>query len=79
MATILDVLDNYLTERRASAVDGISGRDLWRLGEEVQRFAATYEPPMLEARKFSMYLGGWPSANFFVADQGQSSPTSSNS
>ena len=71
MATILDVLDNYLIGRRASAVDGLSGRDLWRLGEEVQRFAATYDPPKLEVRKFPAYLGGWPSANFFVTDQSQ--------
>jgi hypothetical protein len=35
----------------------------------VQRFAASYEPPPLDELKFPVYLGGWPSANFF-ADQG---------
>jgi hypothetical protein len=56
---------------REPMVDALPGRDLWRLGEEVQRFAASYEPPVLDTRRFPIYLGGWPSASFFVADQGQ--------
>lgn len=71
MATILDVLDNYLSASGASVVDRLSGRALWRLGEEVQRFAASYEPPRAEAGNFPIYIGGWPSANFFFADQGE--------
>src|SRR5262245_36878350 len=47
------------------------GRDLWHLGDEVRRFARSYTPPKLETAKFPIYLGGWPSANFFAADNGQ--------
>jgi hypothetical protein len=71
VATILDVIDNFFTIRRARDILTLPGRELWQLGKEVQRFAASYEPSPLDERRFPVYLGGWPSANFFAADQGQ--------
>src|ERR1700683_5104758 len=56
---------------REPELRSLSGRDLWRLGEEVQRFSGNYTPPRLDEKLYPIYLGGWPSANFFAADQGQ--------
>jgi len=69
--SILDVLDNFLSIRGGRDVIDLSGREIWQLGEEVRRFASSYSPPPFDTARYPMYLGGWPSANFFVADQGQ--------
>lgn len=47
------------------------GRQLRQLGEEVQRFATSYEPAIADVKRVPIYIGGWPSANFFLADEGQ--------
>ncbi len=71
MTTILDVLDNFQTAHGAEAIRRTSGRDIWPLGEEVRRFSESYTPPLLDISKYPIYLGGWPSASFFMADQGE--------
>ena len=47
------------------------GCQLWQFAEEVQRFASSYEPPVADVKRVPIYIGGWPSANFFLADEGQ--------
>lgn len=69
--TILDVLDNYLTSSRATDFSSLTGRQLWRLGEEVRVFAENYQHLSADVARMPVYLEGWPSANFFLSDQGQ--------
>ncbi|MDQ3763248.1 MAG: hypothetical protein M3460_16910 [Actinomycetota bacterium] len=53
MVTILDVIDNFFTPRREGDILSLPGKELWRLGEEVQHFAANYEsPPLCEERYY---------------------------
>ncbi len=68
--TILDVLDNFLAINSVKDFARMSGTQLRDLGTEVQRFATTYEPGAAATEKMPLYLGGWPSANFFHASQG---------
>jgi hypothetical protein len=70
VVTILDVINNFFTIHQDQDIANLPGKDLWRFGEEVQRFSASYDPPALDDKTFPIYLGGWPSANFFAADQG---------
>lgn len=69
--TVLDVLDNFLAVSPTREFARMSGHQLRDLGREVRRFAATYEPAPAVSNRVPVYLGGWPSANFFFADQGQ--------
>lgn len=70
-ATILDVVDNFLVKHRAVDFNNLPGRVLWQFGEEVRRFAAAYEAPVADTARVPLYIGGWPSANFYHADQGE--------
>lgn len=69
--TILDVLDNFLSVSTVKDFARMSGARLRDLGLEVQRFAASYEPASAVTERVPLYLGGWPSANFFHASQGK--------
>src|SRR5215204_1467248 len=71
MISVLDVVENYLTVGHGREVIDLTGRELWDLGTEVQRFSNSYTPPQFIDSSYPLYLGGWPSANFFLADQGQ--------
>jgi hypothetical protein len=69
--TILDVVDNFFTLRQQQDFTNLPGRDLVLFEEEVRRFAASYSSPMLDSNRYPIYLGGWPSANFFAASHSQ--------
>jgi len=67
MASILDVIDNYISFHKENDILKIPGKRLFELGEEVRRFANAYEPPQPLREQYPIYLGGWPSANFWTA------------
>lgn len=69
--TIIDVLDSFLSTSSVKDFARMSGGRLRDLGREVQRLAASYDPAMAVTERIPLYLGGWPSANFFHAGQGQ--------
>jgi hypothetical protein len=63
----LDVLDNFMTAGHIDSLYRVPGHVLWSLGEEVHRFAASYVPEPLRANQHPVYIGGWPSANFWLS------------
>ncbi|WP_369134242.1 YecA family protein [Modestobacter sp. I12A-02662] len=63
-ATVLDVIDNFLTGEGATEVHRIPGRNLYELGREARRLADARTPAQVEPG--AIYLGGWPSANFWA-------------
>lgn len=65
MATILDVIDNFFTTNRVEDITTVPGSVLHEFGDEVRRFAGSYEPPALDQGLHPTYLGGWPSANIW--------------
>lgn len=67
MMTILDVLDNFLSLEKETDFLKISGNNLYNLGEEVRRFSDSYTLPKCSNELHPIYLGGWPSANFWNA------------
>jgi hypothetical protein len=74
VATILDVVDNFF----GSGVDisRVPGKAIVEFGEEVQRFADAYDPEPTEGDLDCVYLGGWPSANIWLAETGSLTMTS---
>lgn len=52
------------------------GKALFELGEEVRRFARDYVPPSPASDLHPVYLGGWPSANFWDGQNGSLAMTS---
>lgn len=68
VATILDVIENFFDARGNPDLRTLPGKVIWEFGEEVQRFARSYEPSALDETLFPVYLGGWPSANLWLAD-----------
>lgn len=72
MVTILDVLDNFITSRSSPEQDlrRMPGKALFELGEEVRRFSKEYVPLSPRADLHPVYLGGWPSANFWDSQNG---------
>jgi hypothetical protein len=69
--TVLDVLDNFFDSERTNDVRHMSGAKLYELGDELQRFAEAQLAPSIDLSRHPVYLGGWPSANFWLAEQGQ--------
>jgi hypothetical protein len=67
--TILDVLDNFMAPKN-TALERLPGTALVELGDAVRAFAATYRAPILDTDSHPVYLGGWPSANFWAAQHG---------
>ena len=68
--TSVDVLDNFMTAGRIDSLLHAPGHILWELGEEVQRFADSYNSIPLIPNEHPVYIGGWPSANFWLATNG---------
>lgn len=64
-ATVLDVIDNFFNGEMPD-FDTIPGTTLFGFGDEVRRFAASKPQREIEAEHNSIYLGGWPSANFWT-------------
>ncbi len=62
--TILDVIDNFFARDSTPDVARIPGRRLYDLGHEARRLAKEVNPPRVG--RGSIYLGGWPSANFWA-------------
>lgn len=62
--TILDVIDNFFARDSEPDVSRIPGRRLYDLGREARRLADAATPPRVGPG--SIYLGGWPSANFWA-------------
>ena len=67
LITVLDVLDNFLDTQKEKNILKISGTELYNLGEEVRKFSNTYQLPTVNEYQNPIYLGGWPSANFWHA------------
>lgn len=62
--TILDVIDNFFAQDSTPDVARLPGQRLYELGHEVQRLTTEMTPPRVGSG--SIYLGGWPSANFWA-------------
>lgn len=78
MATILDVIDNFFGNQQTLEKNllSMSGKNLFKFGEEVRRFAKDYIPPRPFSDTNPIYLGGWPSANFWDSYHGNLAMTS---
>ena len=65
LATILDVLDNFVghSQRDLATAPGI---DLADLGNRVREFSEAASDPDTSDDIDPLYLGGWPSANFWA-------------
>lgn len=64
--TILDVVDNFTTSKRQD-ISTLPGAALLEFGQEAQRFSSLYEPAAIQSNSYPVYLGGWPSANFWAS------------
>lgn len=64
--TVLDVLKDFLDKHPGQDWYGIPGRDLHELGKDVRQFALEYRP-QVQSNARPVYLGGWPSASFWLA------------
>lgn len=71
MTTILDVIENFFTMQDDRNLMTIPGNTLHAFGEEVRRFSASYGLPPIDQSQHPIYLGGWPSANFWNSQEGQ--------
>lgn len=69
MITIIDVIENYFINLEDKNLLTIPGKELYKFGEEVRRFASAYVLPKSEASKHPVYLGGWGSANFWNVNE----------
>lgn len=70
MASILDVVDNFFGDKGSRDILQMPGSTLYELGKEIRRFNTAQSPPSINKALHPVYLGGWPSANFWLADQG---------
>jgi len=62
--TVLDVIDNFFARDSEPDVARLPGRRLYDLGMEAHRLAQAADAP--QVGRGSIYLGGWPSANFWA-------------
>uniref|UniRef100_UPI0012FFDF1B hypothetical protein n=1 Tax=Geodermatophilus chilensis TaxID=2035835 RepID=UPI0012FFDF1B len=62
--TVLDVIDNFFARDSDPDVARLPGRRLYDLGMEARRLAQAADAP--QVGRGSIYLGGWPSANFWA-------------
>lgn len=62
--TILDVIDNFFARDSELDVARLPGRRLYDLGMEARRLAQAADAP--QVGRGSIYLGGWPSANYWA-------------
>lgn len=67
MATIFDVLDNFLSVQHEDERDikHLKGRKLLELGEEVRKYSASFSIAAPQGESCPLYIGGWPSANIW--------------
>lgn len=63
-STVLDIIDNFFVRDADLDVARIPGRRLYELGREARRLAQAADSPQVS--RGSIYLGGWPSANFWA-------------
>lgn len=66
MHSIIDVIENYGWRDGTVDFQRLPGRDLWKFGEEVRRFASAVPDQSPTSELDATYLGGWPSANPFA-------------
>lgn len=64
-SSILDLIDSFLATRGEKDFAAIPGRSIHEFGELVRAFAGTTSPALDPARH-PIYIGGWPSANFWL-------------
>jgi hypothetical protein len=63
----LDVVDKFLLLRSSEDFSRLPGTAIHEFGEHVRDYAAK-AMPNLDATKHPIYIGGWPSANFWFVD-----------
>jgi len=63
-ATVLDVIDNFFARDSDLDIWRLPGKRLYELGRESRRLAEASALPKVGPG--SIYLGGWPSANFWA-------------
>ncbi len=71
ITTVLDVIENYFSMQDDHNLATIPGKALYAFGEEVRRFSGSYCLPPIDQSQHPIYLGGWPSANFWNSQEGQ--------
>jgi hypothetical protein len=69
MITIIDVIENFFKYQTDKNLLTIPGKLLFDFGEEVRRFAADFNLPQVKENLHPIYIGGWPSANFWDINQ----------
>lgn len=69
MITIIDVIENFFNYQTDKDLLTIPGKLLFEFGEEVRRFAADFNLPQVKKMLHPIYIGGWPSANFWDINQ----------
>ncbi|MBO1224631.1 MAG: hypothetical protein JYX80_09375 [Candidatus Scalindua sediminis] len=69
MITIVDVIENYFNYQDDKNLLTIPGRRLFDFGEEVRRYASSFTLPKVSTNLHPIYLGGWPSSNFWDTNQ----------
>lgn len=70
MATILDVIDNFATTKGSVDFARMPGKVLAEFGDSVRQFCDSYTVPALDVGTHPIYIGGWPSANYWSALSG---------
>src|SRR4051794_19706593 len=63
--TIFDVLDNFSVSKGGLDFQTLPGTAIHEFGEVVRAFSAS-ERAGIEPESDAVYLGGWPSANFWA-------------
>lgn len=70
MITIFDVIDNFFYKEVDKNILTMPGRVLHSFGEEVRKYAKSYCLSQVDQSQYPIYIGGWPSANFWDSQNG---------
>ncbi|MEI6832153.1 MAG: SEC-C domain-containing protein [Candidatus Omnitrophota bacterium] len=70
MITIFDVIDNFFYKEADKNILTMPGRALYSFGEEVRKYAQSFCFPQVDRSQYPIYIGGWPSANFWDSQNG---------
>lgn len=63
----LDLVDEFLLLRSDDGFSTVPGRNIHEFGKSVREYSQTAEP-QLDSARHPVYIGGWPSANFWFVN-----------
>jgi hypothetical protein len=70
MITIFDVIDNFFYKESDKNILTMPGKVLYSFGEEIRKYAQGFCLPQVDQSQYPIYIGGWPSANFWDSQNG---------